>query len=179
MRGLDHRTPPANVSIAGWSAVASPRQEIVGDGGAVNCKTCIGDKVEIAAKTIWRAAAGITRCHRLECGHAWHVAIPTIDARLPLEVAEAARCNCGEIATVNGLLVDGRQHAALGNALSEDAFKQWLEQVLEALDGIPAEIGAQSLVHSATLAAKSKTSGISEKTSKLNKLLGRAIKAVS
>ena len=80
---------------------------------------------------------------------------------------------------MNGLLVEGRQHAALGNDLSEEVFTRWLEQVLEALDGIPAEIGAPSLVHSATLAAKSKTSAISEKTSKLNKLLGRAIKAVS
>ncbi len=146
----------------------------------MKCKTCgVGDRVEIAAKTIGRDAAGITRCHRLECGHAWHVAIPTIDTRSPLEVAEPAHCNCGEIATVNGLLVEGRHHAALGKDLTEETFRRWLEQVLQALDGIPAEIGAPSLVHSATLAAKSHTTGMSEKTSSLNKLLGRAIKAVS
>ena len=52
------------------------------------------------------------RCHRLECGHAWHVAIPTSDTRVPLDVAEPVRCNCAEIATVNGLLVEGRLHAA-------------------------------------------------------------------
>ena len=146
----------------------------------MKCKICgAGDKVEIAAKTTGRDATGITRCHRLECGHAWHVAIPAIDMRSPLEIAEPAHCTCGEIATVNGLLVEGRQYAALGNALAEDAYNRWLEQVLQALDGIPAESGAPSLVRSATLAAKSRTSGMSEKMSSLNKLLGRAIKAVS
>ena len=146
----------------------------------MKCKTCgAGDKVEIAAKTTGRDAAGITRCYRLECGHAWHVAIATIDTGSALEVAEPARCTCGEIATVNGLLVEGRLHAALGKDLTEDAYRRWLEQVLQALDGIPAEIGAPSLIHSATLAAKSQTTGMSEKTSDLNKLLGRAIKAVS
>ncbi len=146
----------------------------------MECKTCgVGDKVEIAAKITGRDAAEITRCSRLECGHAWHVAIPTIDTGLPLEVAEPARCTCGEIATVNGLLVEGRLHAALGKDLTEDVYRRWLEQVLQALDGIPAEIGAPSLIRSATLAAKSQTTGMSEKTSDLNKLLGRAIKAVS
>jgi hypothetical protein len=146
----------------------------------MQCKTCeAGDKVEIAAKTTGRDGAGITRCHRLECGHAWHVAIPTIDARSPLEVAEPAHCTCGEIATVNGLLVEGRRHAALGKDLTEDTYRRWLAQVLQALDGIPAESGAPSLVHSATIAAKSQTSGMSEKMGSLNKLLGRAIKAVS
>jgi hypothetical protein len=149
-------------------------------GGAVKCKTCgVENRVEIAAKTTDRDAAGITRCYRLECGHAWHVAIPTIDTRSPLDVAEPAHCNCGEIATVNGLLVDGRQHAALGTDLTEETFKRWLEQVLQALDGIPAEIGAPSLVHSATLAAKSHTTAMTDKVTNLNKLLGRAIKAVS
>ena len=80
---------------------------------------------------------------------------------------------------MNGLLVEGRHHAALGKDLPEETFRQWLAQVLEALDGIPAEIGAPSLIHSATLAAKSQTTAMSEKASSLNKLLGRAIKAVS
>jgi hypothetical protein len=146
----------------------------------VKCKTCGGgDVVEIAAKTIGRNAAGNTRCHRLECGHAWHVAMPTIDERSPREMPEPAHCNCGEIVTVNTLLIEGRHHAALGKDLTEEAFRPWLEQVLQALDGIPAESGAPSLIHSATLAAKSQTSGMSEKMSKLNKLLVRAIKAVS
>ena len=133
----------------------------------------------MATKTTGRDAAGITRCHRLECGHAWHVTIPTTDARSPLEVAEPARCTCREIATVNTLLAEGRRHEVLGNDLTEDAFGRWLEQVLQALDGIPAESGAPSLVRSATTAAKSQTTGLSKKTTDLNKLLGRAIKAVS
>lgn len=146
----------------------------------MNCKTCgAGDRAEIAAKITGRDALGLTRCHRLECGHAWHVTIPTADARSPLEVAEPAHCTCGEIATVNGLLVEGRRYEASGEDLGEDVFRRWLEQVLQALDGIPAESGAPSLFHSATLAAKSQTSRVSEKTSKLNKLLERAIKAVS
>jgi hypothetical protein len=144
----------------------------------VNCRTCGTDKVEIAAKTTGRSAAGITRCHRLECGHAWHVAIPAIDAP-PVEVAEPAPCGCGEIATVNALLAEGRRLETLGNELTEDAFARWLAQVLEALDGIPAESGAPSLLRSASTAAKSPTSSLSKKTIDLNKLLSRAIKAVS
>ena len=146
----------------------------------MNCKTCgTGEKVEIAAKTIGRDAAGNTRCHRLECGHAWHMVISTIDARSPLEVAEPAPCSCGEIATVNTLLAEGRRHEALGQDLTEDAFGRWLEQVLQALDGIPAESGAPSLVRSAATAAKSPTSSMSKKMIELNKLLSKAIKAVS
>jgi hypothetical protein len=145
----------------------------------VNCKTCgARDTLEIATKTTGRDAAGITKCHRLECGHAWHVTIPTTDGA-PLEVAEPAHCTCREIVTVNILLAEGRRHEALGKDLTEDAFRRWLEQVLQALDGIPAESGAPSLVRSATTAAKSQTSGLNKKTSDLNKLLGRAIKAVS
>jgi hypothetical protein len=145
----------------------------------VNCKTCgTGDKAEIAAKTI-RNAAGLTRCHRLECGHAWHVATSTTDARSPLEGAEPTRCACGEIATVNTVLAEGRHHEALGDNLTDDAFKRWLEQVLEALDGIPAESGAPTLVRSAATAAKSQTRDLRKKVTDLNKLLGRAIKAVS
>jgi hypothetical protein len=148
--------------------------------GIVNCKTCgAGDKVEIAAKTTGRSAAGITRCHRLECGHAWHVTSSTTDARSPLEITEPAHCTCREIAAVNTLLAEGRHHEALGKDLTEDAFGQWLEQVLQALDGIPAESGALSLVRSAAIAAKSQTSGLSKKMTDLNKLLERAIKAVS
>jgi len=146
----------------------------------VNCRTCgTGDRVEIAAKTIGRGAGGNTRCYRLECGHAWHVVMPTIDARSRPEGAEPAPCSCGEIATVNTLLAEGRRHEALGEDLTEDAFGRWLEQVLQALDGIPAESGAPSLVRSAATAAKSPTSSLSKKITDLNKLLGRAIKAVS
>ena len=144
----------------------------------MNCKTCGGDKVEIAAKTIVRSAAGSTRCHRLECGHAWHVASSTTDTRSTVEVGEPTQCTCREIATVNALLAEGRRHEALGENLTEDVFRQWLEQVLQALDGIPAESGAQSLVRSAATAAKSQSS-LSKKMTDLNKLLGRAIKAVS
>ena len=150
----------------------------------MQCKTCgAGDKAEIAAKTTGRDGAGLTRCHRLECGHAWHVVSPTTDARASradgLEGAEPAPCTCREIATVNRLLAEGRHHAALGKDLTEDAFRRWLEQVLQALDGIPAESSAPSLVRSAETAAKSQTSGMSKKMSDLNKLLERAIKAVS
>jgi hypothetical protein len=145
----------------------------------VNCKTCGTDKVEIAAKTTGRAAAGITKCRRLECGHAWHVVMPAIDGRPPVEVAEPAPCNCGEIVAVNALLAEGRRHEALGNQLTEDAFARWRDEVLQALDGIPAESGAPSLVRSAATAAKSPTSSLSKKVIELNKLLSRAIKAVS
>ena len=151
----------------------------------MQCKTCgAGDKVEIAARTTGRRdGAGITRCHRLECGHAWHVVSPTADARASgadrLEAAEPMPCTCGEIATVNRLIAEGRHHAALGKDLTEDVFSRWLEQVLEALDGIPAESSAPSLVRSAETAAKSQTSGMNKKMSNLNELLGRAIKAVS
>ena len=148
----------------------------------MNCKTCGGrEQVEIAAKTTGRDANGLTRCHRLECGHAWHVAIPAGEARAAdAEVrGEPAPCNCGEIATVNRLLAEGRRHEAVGDALGDDAFRPWLAQVLEALDGIPAESGAPSLVRSAATAAKSATSSMSKRLSNLNKLLARAIKAVS
>jgi truncated hemoglobin YjbI len=80
---------------------------------------------------------------------------------------------------VNTLLAEGRHHEALGENLTEEAFRRWLEQVLQALDGIPAEIGAPSLVRSAATAAKSQMSSLSKKMINLNKLLGRAIKAVS
>ena len=150
----------------------------------MNCKICgAGDRGEITAKTTGRDATGITRCHRLECGHAWHVAIPANPTRTPgadvLDAAEPAPCTCGEITTVNALLAEGRRHEALAESLDEDTFRRWLAQVLEALDGIPAESGAPSLVRSAATAAKSATSSTSKKMSNLNKLLERAIKAVS
>lgn len=146
----------------------------------MNCKTCgTANTLEIAAKTTGRHATGITKCHRLECGHAWHVIMPPTDARASLEVTEATSCTCGEIATVNALLVEGRRLEAAGETLSEDIFKQWLERVLEALDGIPAESGAPSLVRSAATAAKSPNTNLAKKMTNLNKLLGRAIKAVS
>ena len=142
----------------------------------MQCKTCgAADKAEIAVRTTLRAAGSSTRCHRLECGHAWHVG----HAASRVEVTEPTHCTCGEVTTVNGLLVEGHRHAALRNELTEDAFRQWLNEVLQVLDGIPAESGASSLLHSATLAAKSKTSSMSEKTNKLNKLLARAIQALS
>jgi len=125
----------------------------------------------------------MTRCHRLECGHAWHVVSLTTEARAPradgLEGAEPAPCTCGEIATVNRLLAEGRHYTTLGEDLTEEAFRRWLKQVLEALDGIPAESSGPSLVRSAAIAAKSQTSGMSKKMKSLNELLGRAIKAVS
>ena len=147
----------------------------------MECKTCgIGEQVEIAAKTIRGTATGVARCHRLECGHAWHRTVRPADApEQPQGADEPTRCTCGEIAIVNGLLIQGRQHASLGPDLSEEAFRQWLQQVLEALDGIPAESGARSLLHSATLAAKPHKNAIGEQVISLNKLLGRAIKAVS
>ena len=67
----------------------------------------------------------------------------------------------------------------LAESLDEDTFRHWLARVLGALDGIPAESGAPSLARSAATAAKSATSNMSKKMSNLNKLLERAIKAVS
>jgi len=147
----------------------------------VTCSMCgPGEKVELAAKIIDRGAVGITRCHRLACGHAWHVTIPPGDPR-PASALDAgpASCTCSEIATVNRLLVEGRQHEQLGEGLSPETFALWLRRVLEALDGIPAESGAPSLARSAATAGKSPTSSLSKKTTNLNTLLGRAIKAVS
>ena len=136
----------------------------------MTCSMCGGEKVELAAKIIGRGAEGITRCHRLACGHAWHVTIPP---------AEPTSCTCSEIATVNTLLAEGHRHEQLGEELSPETFALWLRRVLEALDGIPAESGAPSLARSAATAGKSPTSSLSKKTTNLNTLLGRAIKAVS
>ena len=129
-----------------------------------------GEKVELAAKIISRGPESMTRCHRLACGHAWHVTIPP---------ADLASCTCNEIATVNTLLVEGRQHEQVGEELSPETFAHWLRRVLEALDGIPAESGAPSLARSAATAGKSPNTNLSKKMTNLNTLLGRAIKAVS
>jgi len=44
----------------------------------MECRTCgVGERVEIAAKTIRHAATRALKCHRLECGHAWHLEVPT------------------------------------------------------------------------------------------------------
>jgi hypothetical protein len=146
----------------------------------VNCRTCgASAQAEIAAKITGRDAAGITRCHRLECGHAWHVSVPAGDPRSAPAEVEPVPCTCREIEIVNALLAEGRRHEAAGDDLSEETFRGWVERVLEALDGIPAESGAPSLVRSAATAAKSHTSTLGKKMTNLNKLLGRAIKAVS
>lgn len=143
----------------------------------MNCKTCGTEAKEIATKITGRAAKGATKCHRLECGHAWHVT--TLAAGEPGAQENPTPCGCGEIVTVNALLVTGRRLALAKEDLTDDAFREWSKQVLEALDGIPAESGAPTLVRSATTAAKSPTSNISKKVADLNKLLVRAITAVS
>jgi len=143
----------------------------------MNCKTCATETKQIAAKTTFRGASSATKCHRLECGHAWHVSTPA--------TGEAAGdnpptpCSCGEIVTVNALLVAGRQLALAKDTLTDEDFRAWAKQVLEALDGIPAESGAPSLVRSATTATKSAVSSTSKKVADLNALLVRAVNAVS
>ncbi len=143
----------------------------------MNCKTCGTETKEIATKTIGRGSSGATKCHRLGCGHAWHRITPTAGEPGADDAIVATPCSCGEIVTVNALLVAGRRLSP--ETLSDEAFREWSKQVLEALDGIPAESGAPSLVRSATTAAKSPTSNMSKKVDELNKLLVRAITAVS
>jgi len=146
----------------------------------VQCKLCGADQKELAAKTIGRNTAGISRCNRLACGHAWHVAVTSSNE--PIADADAGAptsCNCSEIATVNALLVEGRQYELSKDELSSETFTSWLPRVLEALDGIPAESGSPSLARSAATIGRSPNSGIAKKTVELNALLGRAIKAVS
>lgn len=141
----------------------------------MHCTTCEAPVKEIATKTTVRGASGVTKCHRLECGHAWHMTTPAgggPDGIVPTS------CGCGEIATVNGLLVAGRRIAAVQD-VSDEAFREWSKEVLEALDGIPAESGAPSLARSAATAAKSSMSTMPKKISALNALLVRAITAVS
>lgn len=143
----------------------------------MTCDIC-GQQGELATKTIGRGAGGIIRCHRLACGHAWHVTSDPA-ARPDSPSALPTRCSCGEIAAVNALLVEGKHHERLGVALVEDAFRAWSHQVLEALDGIPAESGAPSLARSAATAVKSSSKSLIQKTTSLNALLASAVKAVS
>ena len=144
----------------------------------MNCKTCEAQANEIATKTTDRGPNGMTKCHRLECGHAWHVATAQGDSPGGHD-GIATPCGCGEVATVNGLLIAGGRLSMVTEDLADEAFQDWSKQVLAALDGIPAEGGAPSLVRSATTVAKSSTSSRPKKIADLNKLLVRAIKAVS
>ena len=144
----------------------------------MNCKTCGTQAKEIATKTTGRGENGATRCHRLECGHAWHVTTPPAGSGSQDGIAPTP-CGCGEIVTVNGLLAAGRRLTLVTEGPSDEAFREWSAQVLAALDGIPAESGAPSLIRSATTAAKSPTSSVPTKIADLNKLLVRAITAVS
>lgn len=143
----------------------------------MNCKTCATASKTIASKIIRRGPSGMTKCTRLECGHAWHVETP-LGASTVDDDAAAAPCGCGEIATVNALLAAGRRLSA-EPSVSEEAFRAWSAQVLDALDGVPAESGAPSLVRTATTAAKSQTSTTAKKIAELTKLLVRAITAVT
>jgi hypothetical protein len=144
----------------------------------MNCKSCATASKTIAGKIIRRGPSGITKCTRLECGHAWHVETP-LGASNADDDAAATPCGCGEIATVNALLVAGRRLSADTSAHGEESFRAWSAQVLEALDGVPAESGAPSLVRTATTATKSQTSSTAKKIADLNELLVRSITAVT
>jgi hypothetical protein len=143
----------------------------------MNCKTCTTETKQIATKTL-RGASGVIKCHRLECGHAWHVITPSVGAA-GSDGTPPTPCSCGEIVVVNALLAAGRQLALAKEALTDEDFRAWSKQVLEALDGIPAESGAPSLVRSATTATKSAVSSTVKKVGDLNALLVRAVNAVS
>ena len=145
----------------------------------MNCITCGAATKEIATKTTGRGANGVTKCHRRDCGHAWHVTTPATGELTAHDGGTPMPCGCGEIVTANALLVSGRRLAAAGEDLAEEAFREWSKLVLDALDGIPAESGAPSLVRRATTAAKSSTSSALKKVGDLNALLVRAIAAVS
>ena len=145
----------------------------------MNCKTCGAETKEIGAKMIGRAANGVTKCHRLECGHAWHLTTPPTGEPMAHDGITPTPCSCGEMVTVNDLLIAGRRLALAKESLSDETFREWSKQVLEALDGIPAESGAPSLVRSATTVAKSSMSSTPKKVTDLNALLVRAIAAVS
>jgi len=142
------------------------------------CKTCGTASKTIASKISRRAQSGITKCNRLECGHAWHVETP-LGAPGMDDAETATSCGCGEITTVNALLVEGRRLSADTTAFGDESFRAWSIRVLEALDGVPAESGEASLVRTATNAAKSQTSSTAKKIIDLNKLLVRAITAVT
>ena len=144
----------------------------------MNCKACQAETKAIATKTTSRGPNGFTKCHRLECGHAWHLTTPTASAAGAPESIAPTPCGCGEIAIVNGLLAAGRRLALVPDPGDED-FREWSKQVLDALDGIPAESGALSLARSAATAAKSPMSSTPKKVANLNAILVRAIAAVS
>jgi len=145
----------------------------------MNCKTCGTQAKEIATKTVGRGPNGVDGCHRLECGHAWHVTTrPTGEAGANDGVTPTA-CGCREIVTVNEVLVTGRRLALMGEDVGESAFQEWSKRVLDALDGIPAESAAPSLARSAATTAKSATSSTTKRVAGLNALLVRAIAAVS
>ncbi len=141
------------------------------------CTTCGVDTKQIATKTTSRGAGGATRCHRLACGHAWH--LTTSSAGEPAQEGAATACGCREIVVVNDLLVTGNRLAIEKDDLREEDLRAWSAQVLEALDGIPAESGSQSLSRIATTATKSAVSSTSKKVRDLNALLVRAVTAVS
>lgn len=145
----------------------------------MNCKTCGAETKVIATKTTGRGANGDTKCHRLECGHAWHVTTQATGQSTDHEGITPTQCGCGELVTVNDLLIAGRQLALATDGVSDETFREWSRQVLAALDGIPAESGAPSLVRSATTTAKSSMKSTTKKVADLNALLVRAIAAVS
>jgi len=145
----------------------------------MNCKTCAAPMKEIATKTTARGANGATKCHRLECGHAWHVTTLPVGALVSDDGIAPTPCSCGEMVTMNALLIAGRQLALAREDLSDETFREWSKQVLEALDGIPAESGAPSLVRRVATAAKSSMTSTAKKVTELNALLVRAIAAVS
>jgi hypothetical protein len=145
----------------------------------MNCKACGTQTKEIATKTTGRGPNGATKCHRLDCGHAWHVMTPANGGADAHDGVAPTPCGCGEIVIVNGLLAAGRRLTLAKDDLGDEAFREWSKQVLEALDGIPAESGAPSLVRSAATAAKSAMSSTTKKVADLNALLVRAITAVS
>ena len=143
----------------------------------MHCTTCGVETKQIATKTTSRGAGGATKCHRLACGHAWHVTAST--AGDPSTDGAATPCGCREIVIVNDLLVAGHRLAIEKDELREEDLRAWSAQVLEALDGIPAESGSQSLSRIATTATKSAMSSTSKKVRDLNALLVRAVTAVS
>jgi hypothetical protein len=145
----------------------------------MNCKPCGAETKEIATKTTSRGPNGFTKCHRLECGHAWHVTTPPAGEAAGRNGIEPTPCGCGEIVTANELIVAGRRLTLANGDFNDEAFQTWSKQVLEALDGIPAESGALSLVRRATTIAKSPTSSTAKKVADLSATLVQAIAAVS
>lgn len=145
----------------------------------MDCSTCGAPSKEIATKTIGRSSDAIAKCRRLECGHAWHETHWTDGNRSGGSDAGPTACGCREIVTLRELLIAGRQLGTLKDDVSSEAFRDWSLQVLAALDGIPAEAGAPSLLRRATTAAKPSEGGLAKKVTDLNALLVRAIVAVT